>query len=177
MNYFEELKVEILDIKQKIVNEVKLDLDVNDFINNDVIIIKSGTATGKTQNVSAIFKQLKQKDKSLNVICIVNLITLAKEQIKTFNTQGIYLNDYQTQLKDFETGSGVICLNSLYKLNTLDIDFDKTVLYIDEINDLINCMTHNDRLDKYLNSIYSYLIKLIKNPYKSQKVFFNWFRW
>ena len=163
MNYFEELKVEILDIKQKIVNEVKLDLDVNDFINNDVIIIKSGTATGKTQNVSAIFKQLKQKDKSLNVICIVNLITLAKEQIKTFETQEIILNDYKTQLKDFETGSGVICLNSLYKLNTLDIDFDKTVLYIDEINDLINCMTHNDRLDKYLNSIYSYLIKLIKN--------------
>ena len=34
---------------------------------------------------------------------------------------------------------------------------------MDELNDLINAMTHNDRLDKHLNSIYTYLIKLIKN--------------
>lgn len=162
-NFFEELKVENLDIPKKEVNQVSLNLDVNDFIDNDVILIKSGTATGKTKNISKIFKQLKDKDDKLNIMCIINLRTLAKEQIKTFNEQYITLKDYQTNLKDFESNSGVICINSLYKLNDLDIDFKNTVLYIDEINDLINALTHSDSLDKYLNSIYTYLIKLIKN--------------
>ena len=162
MNYFENLKSENLEIKTKVITQIKLDLDVKDFIDNDVILIKSGTATGKTQNVSKMFKELKLKDNKLNIICIVNLKTLAKEQMKTFESQETTLNNYTTNLKDFETFSGVICINSLYKLNDLDIDFDNTVLYIDEINDLINCLTHNDRLDKYLFSIYSYLIQLIK---------------
>jgi hypothetical protein len=37
------------------------------------------------------------------------------------------------------------------------------VLYIDEVNDLIRSITHNDALDKVLNKVYTTLITLIKN--------------
>ena len=56
MNYFENLTTENLEIKTKVITQIKLDLDVKDFIDNDVILIKSGTATGKTQIVSKCLK-------------------------------------------------------------------------------------------------------------------------
>ncbi len=75
-----ELPNEKLNIPVKHFNQSKLDLDVNDFYDNDVIIIKSGTATGKTRNIGKLSKDLKQKYKC-NILSVVNLISLSREQM------------------------------------------------------------------------------------------------
>ena len=37
------------------------------------------------------------------------------------------------------------------------------MVFVDEINDLIETLTHNDGLDSILNKTYTYLINIIKN--------------
>ena len=163
MQNFVELPKEKLNIPFKEINQTKLDLDIDDFYNNDVILISSGTATGKTRAIAKISKDLKTKYNS-NILSIVNLITLSREQRYTFQEiSEICLSNYQTSLNDFKDSDGVICLNSLYKLENIeDFDASNTILYIDEVNDLIRSLTHNDGLDNVLNMVYTFLIKLIK---------------
>lgn len=167
MSRFVELPNENLNIETISVNQTKLNLDIDYFINNDVILISSGTATGKTRNIGKLSKQLKDKY-NCKILSIVNLITLSREQIATFKEEsGIILKDYQKNLSEFGTCDGVICINSLYKLLEIEnYDMENTILYIDEVNDLIRTLTHNDSLDKVLNLVYTTLIKLIKNSKK-----------
>ena len=61
MSKFLELPNEKLNIPVKHINQSKLDLDIKDFYDNDVIVIKSGTATGKTRNIGKLSKDLKEK--------------------------------------------------------------------------------------------------------------------
>ena len=69
--------------------------------------------------------------------------------------------------KKFKSDNLVICINSLEKIYKLDDDyFSNTILYIDEVNNLIETLTHNKTLDSCLNIIYACLIKLIKNAKK-----------
>ena len=44
--------------------------------------------------------------------------------------------------------------------------FSNTILYIDEVNNLIETLTHNKTLDSCFKIIYACLIKLIKNAKK-----------
>lgn len=164
MSKFIELPIENLNLETKTINQVKLELDINDFYENDIIIIGSGTATGKTKAVGKLSKDIKEKY-NCNILSIVNLITLSREQISTFKEESdIDLKDYQKDLSKFAECDGVICLNSLYKLNDIEnYDMSNTILYIDEVNDVINSLTHNDSLNGVLNLVYSFLIKLIKN--------------
>lgn len=164
MSKFIELPIENLNLTTKTINQVKLELDINDFYDNDVILISSSTATGKTKAIGKLSKELKEKY-DCNILSIVNLVSLSREQITTFKEEsGTELKDYQKDISLFGECDGVICINSLYKLlNVETFDMSKTVLYIDEVNDLIHTMTHNDSLDKVLNMVYSFLIKLIKN--------------
>lgn len=171
MSKFMELPKENLNLTTKTINQVKLELDINDFYSNDIILISSSTATGKTRAIGKIAKELKAKYNS-NILSIVNLISLSREQILTFQEEsGVELKDYQKEITQFGTSDGVICINSLHKLlNIEDFDMSNTILYIDEVNDLIHTMTQNDSLDKVLNMVYSFLIQLIK---KCKKVIFS----
>jgi len=164
MSDFIELPTENLNITSKLIDQVKLNLDINDFYLNDVILISSGTATGKTTNVAKLSKDLKSKY-NCNILSIVNLISLSREQILTFKRESdIDLKDYQNDLNDFGKSDGVICINSLFKLQEIeDFKIENTIIYIDEVNDLIRTLTHNESLDKVLNIVYTFLIKLIKN--------------
>lgn len=163
MNFIELPKTE-LKYQVKIVNMEKLELDINDFKNNDVIIINSGTATGKTRIIGKLSKEMVE-EKKYKFLSIVNLISLAREQIKTFYEESkLGLSNYQEGITTFNDAHGVICINSLHKLNTLEqYDLSDKIVYIDEINDLIKSLTHNDGLDSILNMTYTFLIKLIKN--------------
>ena len=164
MNYFQELPKVELDMPIKIVNMEKLELDINDFKNNDIIIINSGTATGKTRAIGKIAKELTE-DGKYKILSIVNLISLSREQIKTFREESeTILEDYQKGLDSFNECNGTICLNSLYKLKFLEnYTYDDKIVYIDEINDMIKSLTHNDGLDNLVNIIYTVLTNLIKN--------------
>jgi len=160
---FVNLPKEEFTIPIKTINQERLNVDINEFYDNDIILISSGTATGKTRCVGKISKELKEKY-SCNILSIVNLISLSREQIQTFHEESkINLKDYQKDLKDFKDSDGVICINSLFKLdNVEDFNISNTILYIDEVNDMIRSLTHNDSLDSVLNLVYNMLIKLIK---------------
>ena len=49
---FVNLPIENLDVKTKTINQKKVDIDLKYFLKNDIIIISSGTATGKTRDVA-----------------------------------------------------------------------------------------------------------------------------
>ena len=163
MSKFVNLPTEILNIETKEINQSRLDLDIEDFYNNDIILIKSITGTGKTRYIGKIANKLKAKY-NCNFLSVVNLITLSREQISTFSEEsGLILNDYQHDISKLEQSDGVICINSLYKLSQLKkFDISNTILYIDEVNDLVRNLTHNESLDSVSTLVYTFLIKLIK---------------
>jgi len=49
---FVNLPIENLDIKTKTIHQKKVDIDLKYFLKNDIIILSSGTATGKTKEVA-----------------------------------------------------------------------------------------------------------------------------
>ena len=163
MNFVELPKVE-LNYTMKIVNMEKLELDIKDFKDNDVIVINSGTATGKTRIIGKLASEMIE-DGKYKFLSIVNLISLAREQIKTFYEESkMKLSNYQEGISTFNESDGVICINSLHKLQSLEeYDLRDKIIYIDEINDLLKSLTHYDGLDSILNMTYTFLIKLIKN--------------
>ena len=169
---FVNLPIENLDVKTKTINQKKVDIDLKYFFKNDIIIISSGTATGKTKDVAKKIKDILKHCPGCHILSIVNLISLALEQLSTFRKEGILsIQSYQkVDFKDFYSKNNkdlVICINSLEKIYKLDDDyFSNTILYIDEVNNLIETLTHNKTLDSCLNIIYKCLIKLIKNAKK-----------
>ena len=166
---FVNLPTETLDVKTKTINQKKVDIDLKYFLKNDIIIISSGTATGKTKDVAKKSKDILLHYPDCRILSIVNLISLACEQSSTFKEEGtIALNNYQkVDFKLFKNENLVICINSLEKILKLGDDyFSNTILYIDEVNNLIETLTHNKILDSSLNIIYACLIKLIKNAKK-----------
>ena len=163
---FVELPIENLKVETIIMNQKKVDIDLKYFLDNDIIIISSGTATGKTKDIAKKSQEILSRSPKCKILSIVNLISLALEQISTFNDEGnIKLCNYQkTNLKTLNQENLVICINSLEKIYHLsDEYFLNTILYIDEVNNLIETLTHNRTLDNCLNIVYSVLIKLIKN--------------
>lgn len=159
----ETLKINKKRIPIKTIEQEKLKLDIEDIKTNDITFIKSGTATGKTKSVAKLCGDLLNEN--TKIISIVNLISLAHEQISTFQEESnTTLYNYQDNMTNFDNNNLVICLNSLDKLNYIkNFDMSKYILYIDEVNDLMNSLTHNKSLDKVLNTTYQTLIKLIKN--------------
>lgn len=160
---FVELPQDNFNFEIKTISQEKLDIDINDIINNDIILISSGTATGKTTAIGKLSNEIKTKLNS-KMLSIVNLISLSRQQITTFREEGAQLNNYQLGINDFNKDDGVICINSLHKLLTLeDYDYGDKVIYIDECNDLIRALTHNEQMNKILMMTYELLVKLIKN--------------
>lgn len=161
-----ELPIENLNIPTISIDQKKLDIDIKHFIDNDIIIIHSGTATGKTKDVSKKLSELKKIEayKDCRILSIVNLISLSDEQIKTFHDNSLDLTDYKDNINDFSDKNGVICINSLYKLKQISkYNISNVILYIDEVEDLIKTITHGDTLNNVLNLVYLFLINLIKN--------------
>ena len=152
------------NIKKLIVDQSLLDIKSEVFIENDVIIIKSGTGSGKTKNVAKVSTDLLEKFPDHRILSIVNLISLAHQQITEFDEQNVILHNYQKSVANFGTENGVICINSLVRLKNLkNFDLSKVILYIDECNDLIDSLCQNNTLDSVLIETYDFLIKLIKN--------------
>ena len=85
---FVNLPIENLDVKTKTINQNKVDIDLKYFLKNDIIIISSGTATGKTKDVAKKSKGILSNYPGCQILSIVNLISLALEQISTFKEEG-----------------------------------------------------------------------------------------
>lgn len=139
-----------------------------DFLSYETIIIKSGTATGKTTAITLLFKRLKEISPDIKIITIVNKITLASQHVQSFKDVDINMLNYEDIKTDYEAfinpDALTICINSLDKLK-ID-DPSKYIIYIDEVSSLLN-LTDNDTL-KHIDfkSINRKLLKLIKYGYK-----------
>lgn len=162
-NIYREIPATNFTCEIKTVSMKKLKLDIDIFINNDIIIVESGTGTGKTELISENTTEINEKCNT-KIISLVNLISLARQQLNSFVKEDVNLKTYQNGVDCLIENNGVICINSLYKLIFLkDFDPSDKILYIDECNDLIRSLTHNDNMSKVLTMTYDFLIELIKN--------------
>lgn len=127
-----------------------INVSFNDFKNKDILILESGTGTGKTTCVSKLSKRLKQEEEHTTILSIVNLISLANQQKMTFAKNGVQLtmyNDEKVNPAVIISHDACICVNSLWKLS--DCNFKNKIVYIDEnIYALCMALTHNETLHK-----------------------------
>ena len=152
------------NIKKLVVDQALLDIESQIFIENDVIIIRSSTGSGKTKIVAKVANDLIKSYPDHRILSIVDLISLAHQQITEFNEQKIVLSNYQKSVANFGVDNGVICINSLAKLKYVkNFDMRKVIVYIDECNSLLDTICQNETLDAVLVETYDFLIKLIKN--------------
>ena len=147
-----------------------VEYDYKLFEEYDNIIIQSTPGTGKTTDTAKKFLEVcKSNNKDKQIISIVSLTNTANQHIKTFadNDIGIKLNDYRNCDYQDKNGNLVICINSLLKLDYLNVKQMKDkIIYIDEFECFSNNLTHNKNLDNNIRLINNLLMKLVKNCYK-----------
>ena len=155
------------NIKTITFNKKFLEFDDNIFDLYDTIIIESDPGTGKTTHTANQLKKYIDKYNDYQIISLVDIINLAKQQITTFNDENIPLISYQDKNKCIYDDHLVICINSLMILNYMHDDFFKNkILYIDEINSFLENLTINDTLNNNIKIIYEILMKLVKKSHK-----------
>ena len=149
-------------------NKEFLEIDDRIFDNYDTLIIKSDTGTGKTTHTGKqLNRYFKYNGNKYKLISIVNLINLAKQQLKSFKENDIEITSYKDDNFDLIDGNFIICINSLKMLNLMDDDyFNDKIIYIDEITSFLEGLTHNDLLNSNIKTIYELLIKLLKRALK-----------
>ena len=70
------LPIENFNIPTQIINQSKLNLEKTIFIENDIILIRSMTATGKTKAIAKLYPEIKKEFPNCKLLSIVNLISL-----------------------------------------------------------------------------------------------------
>jgi hypothetical protein len=139
----------------------------DDFRDNDVIIIQSCCASGKT---SAVIRNYVQKyyylEPHISILSIVPLRTVGDQQVISFRRNNIEMYDYRD--KDANVSllmlyNSIICINSLYKL--AECCFKNKIIYIDEIYTLTQILTNNDTIHN-LRLVWNTLRRAINECHK-----------
>ena len=139
----------------------------NNFKNEQTTIIKSCTGTGKTTAMAKNMSLYLKENPDFKLLSIVAKISLAEQHVKSFNDENINIVSYQNNEKDLFNDNLVICINSLMMYSGFSNDeFKNYIVYIDEINSLIESLTHNTTIDKNVKVINQVLMKIIKNAHK-----------
>jgi len=138
------------------------------FDQNDTIIIRSCTGTGKTTHIAKQCFMHLESNSTLRVLSLVSIRTLVGQHIKSFKKSDINLVSYQDENFNINTDHMVICVNSLWKLlhNQTDKQLSKYIVFIDEVNMFLEAVTHNNLLDDNLKMTYILLMRLIKHAHK-----------
>ena len=155
----------ILKKFKKIVSNEKIQLDYNKFTNNETIILKSDTGTGKTSAIAKHVKKLMDNEPDIKFLSIVDRRSLALQHKKNFKDIGI--KSYKdSDIDPLKVKSFVICINSLNKLTYLkNEEINNYIIFIDEINSFLE-LTHNDTLNGNIKHIYTLLKRLIRHAKK-----------
>lgn len=141
--------------------------DENTFNKYDSIIIKSTTGTGKTSNTAKHINTFLNKNIGFKVLSIVNLISLADQQEKTFNDNNINIKNYQDKDLNIDDDNIIICLNSLTKFQDYQPQFfNNYIVYIDEITTLMTYLTSSTTLNNNLKKVYIILNIILRNCHK-----------
>jgi len=122
-------------------NEKFINLDNFDYMNNRVLLIKSGTGTGKTFNSVKLIDKIR-KVHHRKILSIVSRKSLAKQHQTNFNNTAekllIKLNYYETMSPDDMNACDelVIQIDSLWKLDWKK--WRSCILYLDETNSMLD---------------------------------------
>jgi Cdc6-like AAA superfamily ATPase len=122
------------------------------FKKHNTIILESCCGTGKTYSVVQYISKLA----SMNEV----VLSIINRKKSLFNSTTNYMDKDPYNLKE----NGIICVNSIMKYSrVLAEDFKNFIVYIDEIDSLIETLTHSDILTKDIKLVYSILTKIVKN--------------
>jgi len=157
-------KCQNIEINNKYVfneNDQETTFNYNHFKNNDTIIIKSCTGTGKTTATAKHIKTYIEEHDRTKILCITNKVTLTDQIYKSFTDAGVKMFHYNDNEAEYDQNIA-ICINSILKLQTQGDDINDYIIYIDEINSFLK-LTHNETLDHRMKDIFFNLLDLIKN--------------
>jgi len=159
-----DLKFDVKKINSKYLNTGISYTELNKY---NTIILKSSTGTGKTTMTAQMIKKELEKDKSKRILSIVSKISLSNQQIKSFMDEDIELVSYRDTKKDIKKDNMVCCLNSLWMYQYIsNNEMKNMIIYIDEVNSLIENLVDNMTLKHNLKVIYHTLMRLINNCHK-----------
>ena len=121
------------------------------------IIVNSDTGTGKTTLVKEYIK-----DRRCNVLSIVSRTSLADEQHLNFTDIGIDVEHYANSTrKDLEKCDSIIIqVDSLLKITNMD--FTNKVVFLDEVNSIIEYLIKSTTLKDNRQYIYLLFLKIIR---------------
>lgn len=123
-----------------------IDIDENKKLN----ILKSPTGSGKTTNTINYIKKERLNNPTIKIYSITHLITIADDHHKRFNKADIKIFHYKNTdlnfldddyINDYKYSGGVVVINSLTRL--LNLDFSNSIIYLDEINAVIECLLNS----------------------------------
>ena len=134
-----------------------------DFKDHKTIIIKSCCGTGKTTAIKERITEYISKPETYyyKVLSIVDLISLSKQHLKTFENIGMlsYQNGF---IKNHHIS---ICINSLLLMEQLTNDeLRQYIVYIDEINNFLK-FTNNTKILQ-MKKIYNLLLRILHCAHK-----------
>ena len=129
------------------------------YTSNRLVVLQSCCGSGKTYAVSKYVGEEGDK-----VISLVHRRSLVSQHVADFRKHGTRVQDYRDQGYDAEE-SGVVCINSLCKFygDGGERDFKDMVVYIDEVNSLIETLTHSITLRQNVKRINETLMCMLKH--------------
>jgi hypothetical protein len=148
---------------------IKPDCQINDkYVNmkhlNDMNtqIIKSNCGTGKTTLITSYINKLLKTNNKLKVLSISVRISLAYQQVKTFEDNKIIMAMYKDLTADNinKQDKLIIQIDSICKL---DINvWKESIIYLDEIYSILGYILSSDTLKGKRHIIFTTLCKLLK---------------
>ncbi len=115
------------------------------------MIIKSDTGTGKT----TLFKKYIEKSQS-KFISIVSRRTLANEQFEDFLNIADDVNYYEHGSFWSESGSMVICIDSLLKISNWD--FSNYTIFLDEFDSIIKYLIKSPTMSAIKTELFDFIV-------------------
>ncbi len=115
------------------------------------MIIKSDTGTGKT----TLFKNYIEKTNS-KFISIVSRRTLANEQFEDFLNIADNVNYYEHGSFWTESGSMVICIDSLLKISNWD--FSNYTIFLDEFDSIIKYLIKSPTMSAIKTELFDFIV-------------------
>lgn len=146
-----------------IINKTKLgytffnDL-LKEYPDKNCIIVKSDTGTGKTTSLGQYLK-----DTGYKFISLVSRVSLGAEQYENvFSSRfGLKSSFYLNTEGAFKTGQNVVIqLESITRLS--NIKFDEYVIFLDELNSLLEHLITSSTFSHHRTLVFSLLIKIVK---------------
>jgi hypothetical protein len=125
------------------------------------LLIRSDTGTGKTTAMGDFLKNNKDK----NILSIVSRSSLASQHVQTFKKKGVIINDYNVVKNINNYNNMAVCLDSIIKFTCEPEEWNDTIVYLDEINSIVNYLTDSSTLNNKRIDIYIKLIEILNNAH------------